>query len=98
MTKNLSRFNLGFFIKLNIFLSSFHYFDFFINISQFFFSHRPLDLDNVYNQNQVKIIIKEGDTFDEIPDFDKVFDTQVCFSFQQNLFHVLLITSIFICR
>jgi len=39
-------------------------------------SHRPLDLDNVYNQDQVKIIIKEGDTFDEIPDFDKVYDTQ----------------------
>ena len=43
----------------------------------FFGSHRPLDLDNVYNQNQVRIMIKEGDTFDEIPDFEKVFDTQV---------------------
>ena len=45
----------------------------------FYSSHRPLDLDNVYNQDQVKIIIKEGDTFDEIPDFDKVFDAQVRF-------------------
>ena len=31
----------------------------------------------MYNQNQVRIMIKEGDTFDEIPDFEKVFDTQV---------------------
>jgi len=37
-------------------------------------SHRPLDLDNVYNQDQIKILIKEGDTFDEIPEFEKIFE------------------------
>ena len=37
-------------------------------------SHRPLDLDNVYNQDQVKILIREGDTFDEIPDFEKIYE------------------------
>eukprot|EP00794_Sanderia_malayensis_P013727 gene13727-15158_t len=39
-------------------------------------SHRPLDLDNVYNQDQVKIMIKEGDTFDEIPEFEKVYESE----------------------
>ena len=56
----------------------------------FCFSHRPLDLDNVYNQDQVKIIIKEGDTFDEIPDFDKVFDTQVCSYYVQPVFVIVI--------
>ena len=35
-------------------------------------SHRPLDLDNVYNQDQVKILMKEGETL-EIPDFDDIY-------------------------
>jgi hypothetical protein len=35
-------------------------------------SHRPLDLDNVYNQDQIKILIKEGETL-EIPDFDDIY-------------------------
>lgn len=57
------------------------------------FSHRPLDLDNVYNQNQVKLVIKEGDTFDEIPDFDKVFDTQACYRIPSSKFLNKLISS-----
>ncbi|EDV23242.1 uncharacterized protein TRIADDRAFT_58320 [Trichoplax adhaerens] len=35
-------------------------------------SHRPFDLNNVFNQDQVKIILMEGETVD-IPDFDDVF-------------------------
>lgn len=35
-------------------------------------SHRPLDLDNVYNQDQIKILMKEGETL-EIPDFDDIY-------------------------
>ncbi|XP_065055288.1 cell division control protein 45 homolog [Rhopilema esculentum] len=47
-------------------------------------SHRPFDLDNVYNQSQVKILIKDGDTFDEIPDFEKVYDSQDVHSSEQE--------------
>ncbi|XP_032223599.2 cell division control protein 45 homolog isoform X1 [Nematostella vectensis] len=35
-------------------------------------SHRPLDLDNIYNQDQVKILMKEGETL-EVPDFDDIY-------------------------
>lgn len=35
-------------------------------------SHRPLDLDNVYNQDQIKILMKEGETLD-IPHFDDIY-------------------------
>ena len=34
-------------------------------------SHRPLDLDNVYGSDQVKIILREGDTV-SIPNLDEV--------------------------
>ena len=56
------------------------YIQFLVIIFLFIWSHRPLDLDNVYNQDQVKIMIKEGDTFDEIPEFDKVYESQVILS------------------
>ncbi|KXJ28983.1 cell division control protein 45 homolog [Exaiptasia diaphana] len=35
-------------------------------------SHRPLHLDNIYNQDQVKILMKEGETL-EVPDFDDIY-------------------------
>lgn len=42
------------------------------------YSHRPLDLDNVYNQDQIKILMKEGETL-EIPEFDDIYgSSDVC--------------------
>ncbi|XP_028400506.1 cell division control protein 45 homolog [Dendronephthya gigantea] len=35
-------------------------------------SRRPLDLDNIYNQDQIKILMKEGETL-EIPEFDDIY-------------------------
>jgi cell division control protein 45 len=35
-------------------------------------SHRPVDVHNVYNQVQVKMLMKEADC-DNIPAFDDVF-------------------------
>ena len=37
-----------------------------------FYSHRPVDVHNVYNQVQVKMLMKEVDC-DNIPAFDDVF-------------------------
>ena len=36
------------------------------------FSHRPVDVHNIYNQIQVKLLMKQDD-LDEAPDFDDVF-------------------------
>ena len=36
------------------------------------FSHRPLDLDNIYNQDQVKLLMKEGEHL-TVPDFDDIY-------------------------
>ena len=39
-----------------------------------FSSHRPLDLNNVFKE-QIKILIKDGDTtIDDIPDPEKVIE------------------------
>ncbi|XP_074637022.1 cell division control protein 45 homolog isoform X2 [Acropora palmata] len=35
-------------------------------------SHRPLDLDNIYNQDQVKLLMKEGEHL-SVPDFDDIY-------------------------
>ena len=44
-------------------------------------SHRPLDLDNIYNQDQVKLLMKEGEHL-TIPDFDDIYvDSEVTFFF-----------------
>jgi cell division control protein 45 len=37
-------------------------------------SVRPLELDNVYNQGQVHIVLREGEVL-EIPDFDDIYDS-----------------------
>ena len=50
----------------------------------FQFSHRPLDLDNIYNQDQIKILMKEGETL-EIPDFDDIYASSEVWTF----FHVI---------
>ena len=40
-------------------------------------SHRPLDLDNIYNQDQVKLLMKEGEHL-SVPDFDDIYaDSEV---------------------
>ena len=40
----------------------------------FIYSHRPLDLNNVFKE-QIKILIKDGDaSIDEIPDPEKVIE------------------------
>lgn len=44
----------------------------FMKIILLLYSHRPLDLDNVYNQDQIKILMKEGETL-EIPEFDDIY-------------------------
>ena len=67
-------------------------FDWYINKSIYHFvlhSHRPLDLDNIYNQDQVKLLMKEGEHL-TIPDFDDIYaDSEVTFFFlkfqDQNL-------------
>ncbi|XP_022797063.1 cell division control protein 45 homolog [Stylophora pistillata] len=35
-------------------------------------SHRPIDLDNIYNQDQVKLLMKEGEHL-TVPDFDDIY-------------------------
>lgn len=61
-------------------------FDWYINKSIYHFvlcinSHRPLDLDNIYNQDQVKLLMKEGEHL-TIPDFDDIYvDSEVTFFF-----------------
>ena len=41
-------------------------------------SHRPLDLDNIYNQDQIKILMKEGEIL-EVPEFDDIYaPSDVC--------------------
>ena len=35
-------------------------------------SHRPVDIHNIYNQVQVKLLMKQ-DEFDDVPEFDDVF-------------------------
>ena len=35
-------------------------------------SQRPLELDNVYNQDQVHMVLKEGEEL-ELPDFDDIY-------------------------
>ena len=37
-------------------------------------SRRPLELDNVYNQDQITLVIREGDELD-VPDFDSIYST-----------------------
>ena len=42
-----------------------------------YFSHRPIDLDNIYNQDQVKLLMKEGEEL-TVPDFDDIYaDSEV---------------------
>ena len=35
-------------------------------------SRRPLELDNVYNQDQVHVVLREGEEL-ELPDFDDIY-------------------------
>ena len=35
-------------------------------------SQRPLELDNVYNQDQVHVVLREGEEL-EVPDFDDIY-------------------------
>ena len=35
-------------------------------------SQRPLELDNVYNQDQVHVVLREGEEL-ELPDFDDIY-------------------------
>lgn len=37
-------------------------------------SRRPLELDNVYNQDQITLVIREGDELD-VPEFDSIYST-----------------------
>ncbi|XP_077995544.1 cell division control protein 45 homolog [Glandiceps talaboti] len=36
-------------------------------------SHRPIDLVNIYNETQVKLLMKQEDDFSTIPEYDKIF-------------------------
>ncbi|XP_002736001.2 cell division control protein 45 homolog [Saccoglossus kowalevskii] len=36
-------------------------------------SHRPIDLVNIYNETQIKLLMKKEDDFSNIPDYEKVF-------------------------
>ena len=60
------------------------------------FSHRPIDLDNIYNQDQVKLLMKEGEHL-TVPDFDEIYaDSEVLIItsiFVQNVFNVLFLAS-----
>ncbi len=38
----------------------------------FYFSHRPIDVHNVYNQVQVHLLMKP-DEIEDVPEFDEVF-------------------------
>ncbi len=39
-------------------------------------SRRPLELDNVYNQDQVILVVREGDELD-VPEFDKIYSSDM---------------------
>lgn len=39
-------------------------------------SRRPLELDNVYNQEQVNLILREGEEL-EIPSFDDIYASDI---------------------
>lgn len=48
----------------------------YFNLVQYI-SHRPIDLDNIYNQDQVKLLMKEGEEL-TVPDFDDIYaDSEV---------------------
>ena len=48
-------------------------------------SHRPLDLDNIYNQDQIKILMKEGETL-EVPEFDDIYASSDVCNVMPNVF------------
>lgn len=39
-------------------------------------SHRPLELDNVYNQDQVVLVLREGDKLD-VPEFEQIYSYEM---------------------
>ena len=39
---------------------------------RFFFSHRPVDIHNVFNQEQVQLLMKQGE-LEDVPVFDSLF-------------------------
>ena len=44
-------------------------------------SRRPLHLDNVYNQDQVILVVREGDDL-QVPEFDEIYSSDVVRGFQ----------------
>ncbi len=45
---------------------------------QFFIidSHRPLELDNVFNEKQVTIVLREGERLN-VPEFDQIYSFEM---------------------
>ena len=45
---------------------------------QFFIvdSHRPLELDNVYNESQVTVVLREGERLN-VPEFDELYSSEM---------------------
>ena len=39
-------------------------------------SHRPLELDNVFNEEQVTIVLREGDKLN-VPEFDQIYSYEM---------------------
>ena len=39
-------------------------------------SQRPLELDNVYNQDRVHVVLREGEEL-EVPDFDDIYASDI---------------------
>ena len=48
------------------------------SLVQFFIidSHRPFKLDNVYDQDQVTLVLREGDQLD-VPEFEQVYSYEM---------------------
>ena len=49
-----------------------------IIVFTYVFSHRPVEVHNIYNQVQVKLLMRE-DEFDKIPRFEEVFRDDVSY-------------------
>ena len=53
-------------------------------------SHRPVDVHNIYNQVQVKLLMRPDELHD-VPQFDEVFsDDEVCQSPYANFFYFII--------
>ena len=52
-------------------------------------SRRPLELDNVYNQDQIILVVREGDELD-VPEFDQIYSSDMVGALYKCLFVIVV--------